>query len=377
MRRLGEERPQPRRTATGSGRERALDTGRFARTRMAPSAAQRAYPRSTRRKDALHLVARQYSTANLRKPKAYWDDTLPSTSVTWGRQEDYEVLRQVGKGKYGEVYESHDLRNRSKCVIKIMRPVKEHRLRREIKILRHVRGGPNVVQLLEVLRDDETKTPCFVFEFVNAMGFRELQAAVTDLDVRLYIYQLLRALDFCHSRGIMHRDVKVRGNSRHRVRCFCAAWTGLGGVGWGAASLGGVGRGRGRRGAGALPPQRGSPPVTHVRARAAGQRADRPQPEAAQAHRLGPGGLLPPRQGVPRARGHALLQGEASHFPTVQQALPGSEGGPASRRVCLLSGDPSGDAGGESALLRLHRVQSCWWTFATTTTRWTCGAWAA
>lgn len=24
-----------------------------------------------------------------------------------------------------------------------------------------------------------------------------------------YIFQLLRALDFCHSQGIMHRDVKV------------------------------------------------------------------------------------------------------------------------------------------------------------------------
>jgi serine/threonine protein kinase len=26
--------------------------------------------------------------------------------------------------------------------------------------------------------------------------------------VRFYIYELLKALDFCHSKGIMHRDVK-------------------------------------------------------------------------------------------------------------------------------------------------------------------------
>ncbi|GAA5852816.1 hypothetical protein JCM5353_007629, partial [Sporobolomyces roseus] len=30
----------------------------------------------------------------------------------------------------------------------------------------------------------------------------------TDGDVRYYIYELLKALDFCHSRGIIHRDVK-------------------------------------------------------------------------------------------------------------------------------------------------------------------------
>jgi len=43
---------------------------------------------------------------------------------------------------------------------------------------------------------------------VDAIGFRELQAAVTDMDVRCYMYQLLRALNYCHSKGIMHRDVK-------------------------------------------------------------------------------------------------------------------------------------------------------------------------
>ena len=32
----------------------------------------------------------------------------------------------------------------------------------------------------------------------------------TDYDVRYYIFEVLKALDFCHSMGIMHRDVKPR-----------------------------------------------------------------------------------------------------------------------------------------------------------------------
>ncbi|KIY93473.1 casein kinase 2, alpha polypeptide [Monoraphidium neglectum] len=42
----------------------------------------------------------------------------------------------------------------------------------------------------------------------TAAPLRELHGMVADLDVRHYMLQLLQALDFTHSRGIMHRDVK-------------------------------------------------------------------------------------------------------------------------------------------------------------------------
>jgi casein kinase II subunit alpha len=33
---------------------------------------------------------------------------------------------------------------------------------------------------------------------------------LSDLEVRYYLYELLRGLDFCHSMGIIHRDIKPR-----------------------------------------------------------------------------------------------------------------------------------------------------------------------
>ncbi len=47
-----------------------------------------------------------------------------------------------------------------------------------------------------------------MFEHVNNTDFKVLYPRLTDYDVRYYIFELLKALDFCHSRGIMHRDVK-------------------------------------------------------------------------------------------------------------------------------------------------------------------------
>lgn len=58
------------------------------------------------------------------------------------------------------------------------------------------------------MRLSQSKTPSIVFEYVNNTDFKVLYPKFSDYDVRYYIAELLKALDFCHSRGIMHRDVK-------------------------------------------------------------------------------------------------------------------------------------------------------------------------
>merc|ERR1711998_622675 len=52
------------------------------------------------------------------------------------------------------------------------------------------------------------KTPSLIFEYVNNTDFKVLYPTLTDYDLRYYIFELLKALEYCHSNGIMHRDVK-------------------------------------------------------------------------------------------------------------------------------------------------------------------------
>eukprot|EP00761_Pharyngomonas_kirbyi_P012989 gb/GECH01013016.1/.p1 GENE.gb/GECH01013016.1/~~gb/GECH01013016.1/.p1 ORF type:complete len:328 (+),score=63.57 gb/GECH01013016.1/:1-984(+) len=150
--------------------------------------------------------ARVYTDINIHAPKDYWD--YESVTVEWGDQDRYEVTRKVGRGKYSEVFEGVNIVNNEKCVIKVLKPVKKKKIKREIKILQNLCGGTNVVKLLDLVRDHQSKTPSLIFEFVNNTDFRYLYPRFTDFDVRYYTFELLKALDFCHSKGIMHRDVK-------------------------------------------------------------------------------------------------------------------------------------------------------------------------
>ncbi|RHZ33186.1 hypothetical protein DYB26_007393, partial [Aphanomyces astaci] len=103
------------------------------------------------------------------RPREYWD--YENLNVSWGDQDAYEVCRKIGRGKYSEVFEGVNASNGSKCVIKILKPVKKKKIKREIKILQNLSGGTNIVQLLDVVRDPQSKTPSLVFEYINNADF--------------------------------------------------------------------------------------------------------------------------------------------------------------------------------------------------------------
>ena len=87
---------------------------------------------------------------NLKRPKEYWD--YESLQVQWGEQDDYQVVCKVGRGKYSEVFEGIRVSDNSKVIIKILKPVKKKKIKREIKILQNLAGGTNIIQLLDIVR---------------------------------------------------------------------------------------------------------------------------------------------------------------------------------------------------------------------------------
>jgi hypothetical protein len=111
---------------------------------------RRAHPLSPR------TMAKVYADVNANMPRSYWD--YDSVNISWGALENYEVVRKIGRGKYSEVFEGINVVNYQKCVIKVLKPVKKKKIKREIKILQNLAGGPNIIALLDVVRDPQVNT---------------------------------------------------------------------------------------------------------------------------------------------------------------------------------------------------------------------------
>jgi casein kinase II subunit alpha len=147
-----------------------------------------------------------YQTANDGKPKLVYD--YENFKFEWASVEPYILHRKIGRGKYSEVFTATNRLNNQACVVKVLKPVKEKRLAREVLILENLCGVPNVIPLLDMVMDEATGTPALVFEHVRNIDHRQLYPEFTEMDVMYYMYELLRTLDLVHSMGVMHRDVK-------------------------------------------------------------------------------------------------------------------------------------------------------------------------
>ena len=115
-------------------------------------------------------TSRVYADVNVQRSRDYWE--YEDLCVEWGTQESYEVCKKLGRGKYSEVFLGRNITNDTPCVIKILKPVKKKKIKREIKILQNLCGGTNIVTLLDVVRDPVSNTPSLIFEHINNMDYK-------------------------------------------------------------------------------------------------------------------------------------------------------------------------------------------------------------
>ncbi|KAH6803003.1 Protein kinase superfamily protein [Perilla frutescens var. frutescens] len=132
------------------------------------------------------------------------------------RSDSFKRLEKIGQGTYSEVYRARNVETGKIVAVKKVRfdsfqPESVKFMAREIRILRKL-DHPNVMKLEGIITSKLSSHIYLVFEYME----HDLAGLVscpdikfTDSQIKCYMKQLLNGLEHCHSRGILHRDIKT------------------------------------------------------------------------------------------------------------------------------------------------------------------------
>ncbi|GAK58057.1 serine/threonine protein kinase [Candidatus Vecturithrix granuli] len=164
-------------------------------------------------RDALERLAKLTEQKN-QKTKISTAATVTSVQQTFHPrlQERYEIVRELGRGGAGIVYQAIDLKLKRDVALKVLyqqanrNPVDSEQYLREARLAAQL-DHPNIIEIYDV----DPEAQCIAMEFVNGGTLRDLLTHYKRLAVpqaRTILLQLCRALQSAHEAGVLHRDIK-------------------------------------------------------------------------------------------------------------------------------------------------------------------------
>uniref|UniRef100_A0A0D9X133 [RNA-polymerase]-subunit kinase n=1 Tax=Leersia perrieri TaxID=77586 RepID=A0A0D9X133_9ORYZ len=131
------------------------------------------------------------------------------------KADSFEKLEKVGQGTYSSVFRARDLDTGKIVALKKVRfdnfePESVRFMAREIQILRRL-DHPNVMKLEGLITSRLSCSLYLVFEYMehDLAGLSSSpDIKFSEAQVKCYMNQLLSGLEHCHSRRIVHRDIK-------------------------------------------------------------------------------------------------------------------------------------------------------------------------
>lgn len=132
--------------------------------------------------------------------------------IGFGQLSTYVKSHVLGAGTYSTVYKGTSRLTNKLVALKEIHLEREEGVPftaiREVSLLKELRHN-NIITLHDIIYTSKTLT--LVFEYVD----RDLSRYMDECDyqininnVKLFLYQLLRGLKYCHDRRILHRDLK-------------------------------------------------------------------------------------------------------------------------------------------------------------------------
>ncbi|MFN7940992.1 MAG: protein kinase [Thermoanaerobaculia bacterium] len=126
----------------------------------------------------------------------------------------YEILDKLQEGGMGAIYKARHRLLDSIRVLKVMRPQLEASPELRERFLREARAAiqlrhPNIAEVVDFAIDD-SGVSCIVMEYIEGLNLRQLLRVAGAPPVALAVEvarQGLKALQYLHDRGFVHRDI--------------------------------------------------------------------------------------------------------------------------------------------------------------------------
>ncbi|CAG7894599.1 unnamed protein product [Brassica rapa] len=215
-----EKRSSSRIDDSSQSKEEQQDRSKFSSTRLSPEIAEIGDTDEDEDKEP----KREPSTVVAKEEPevaAGWPAWLVSVAgealVGWTprRASTFEKLEKIGQGTYSSVYKARDLLDNKIVALKRVRfdlsdleSVKF--MAREIIVMRRL-DHPNVLKLQGLITASSSSSLYLVFEYMDhdLVGLASIPGIkFSQPQVKCYMKQLLSGLHHCHSRGVLHRDIK-------------------------------------------------------------------------------------------------------------------------------------------------------------------------
>uniref|UniRef100_A0A7N8XZT1 cyclin-dependent kinase n=1 Tax=Mastacembelus armatus TaxID=205130 RepID=A0A7N8XZT1_9TELE len=159
-----------------------------------------------------YLEKLQLSSPPFDQPLSRRSRRASLSEIGFGKLESYIKLDKLGEGTYATVF-----KGRSKLTDNLV-ALKEIRLEheegapctaiREVSLLKDLKHA-NIVTLHDIVHTDKSLT--LVFEYLD----KDLKQYMDDCgnimsmhNVKVFLFQILRGLSYCHKRKVLHRDLK-------------------------------------------------------------------------------------------------------------------------------------------------------------------------
>lgn len=128
----------------------------------------------------------------------------------------YRIVRLIGQGGMGAVFEVVHVETERRCALKVMQPnmvdneAMRARFRQEAKVAALV-NSEHIVDVYDAGFDEGTQMPFLVMELLSGYELRQKlkkDGKFTPPEVALYLHQTALALEKTHRQNIIHRDLK-------------------------------------------------------------------------------------------------------------------------------------------------------------------------